>query len=178
MTPSSTPPPSLIQKLRTLLPPFIAMSLVIGLVMWGMARFQKALVKGHPVHFQTQVYPVDVSDEALARCDAAVQGHAPLNGEAPVSGEALVKGETILNGQALFLSHCATCHSADGHGGYGPNLTDSHWLYGDSPREIYRTLLNGRPRMPAFGDRLSNAQIRQLVCFVLSLKNQKDLKNP
>ncbi|MCA8890199.1 MAG: cytochrome-c oxidase, cbb3-type subunit III, partial [Parvularculaceae bacterium] len=73
----------------------------------------------------------------------------------------------------VFAQQCVTCHGADGTGSQelgAPNLTDSIWLYGGDKETIHVTLMNGRGGvMPAWTDRMSEAQITALAVYVHSL---------
>jgi len=52
----------------------------------------------------------------------------------------------------------------------GPALMDEQWTYGSKPQDIYRTIVEGRPNgMPAFGARISEAEIWKLVAYVRSM---------
>lgn len=71
---------------------------------------------------------------------------------------------------AQFTQLCTACHGADGKGNPilgAPNLTDDIWLYGNSDSALQHTISVGRSgEMPAFGDRLDDAQIRLLVMLL------------
>ncbi len=65
--------------------------------------------------------------------------------------------------------NCNGCH-ANGGGGSGPALMDDVWIYGGDAQSLYRTIAEGRPNgMPAFGGRIPEDQIWQLVAYVRSL---------
>ena len=65
--------------------------------------------------------------------------------------------------------NCAGCH-ANGGGGMGPALMDAEWRYGDAPEAVAASIVQGRPNgMPAFGGRIPDAQVGQLVAYVRSL---------
>jgi kynurenine formamidase/cytochrome c5 len=70
----------------------------------------------------------------------------------------------------LFGSNCAICHGRDGRGAVRlPNLPDfSKTEFQDSRSEslLISSVANGRNSMPAFGEILSQNQIRSLVRFV------------
>jgi kynurenine formamidase/mono/diheme cytochrome c family protein len=70
----------------------------------------------------------------------------------------------------LFGSNCAVCHGEDGRGAVRlPNLPDfSRAEFQDSHPEslLISSVANGRNSMPAFGEVLSQNQIRGLVRFV------------
>ena len=75
-------------------------------------------------------------------------------------------------GEHLFMNNCAQCHGSDGRGSKGfPNLTDADWLYGGSPENIKRSLIEGRmgqmpPMAAAVG---SEKDVHNLAHYVLSL---------
>jgi cytochrome c oxidase cbb3-type subunit 3 len=77
----------------------------------------------------------------------------------------------IAQGQTLYMSfNCAGCHSAGGGGDIGPALIDGQWRYGSRPEQIYSTLVQGRPNgMPAFGGKVPDMQLWQLVAYVRSM---------
>ncbi|MEZ5489772.1 MAG: cytochrome-c oxidase, cbb3-type subunit III [Gammaproteobacteria bacterium] len=73
-------------------------------------------------------------------------------------------------GETQYSAFCVACHGPDGTGNPmlgAPNLTDSTWLYGGSIEAITESLNKGRQGvMPAFADRLDDAQIRLLVAYL------------
>jgi cytochrome c oxidase cbb3-type subunit 3 len=77
---------------------------------------------------------------------------------------------SVAQGKQLYEAYnCNGCH-ANGGGGMGPALMDAIWLYGSQPREIYTSIVQGRPNgMPAFGGRISDEQVWQLVAYVRSM---------
>jgi cytochrome c oxidase cbb3-type subunit 3 len=76
----------------------------------------------------------------------------------------------IAEGKRLYTQfNCVGCH-AHGGGGMGPPLMDDTWIYGSEPANIFATIVEGRPNgMPAFGGKLMNDQVWQLVAYVRSL---------
>ena len=77
------------------------------------------------------------------------------------------------SGAAIYADNCAACHGDDGKGGreFGaPNLADALWLYGNTGDQIAAQIT--RPKhgvMPAWGLRLSEAEVKQLSVYVHSL---------
>jgi len=78
----------------------------------------------------------------------------------------------ISEGQRLFnWYNCSGCH-ANGGGGIGPPLIKQEWIYGGEPANLFDTIVKGRPNgMPAWGGRIPEYQVWQLVTFVRSLNN-------
>jgi len=79
----------------------------------------------------------------------------------------------VAQGKRLFRWYnCSGCH-AQGGGGMGPALMDAKWLYGHTPQQIFATVVEGRPNgMPAFGGRIPEDQLWQIVAYVRSLSGQ------
>jgi cytochrome c oxidase cbb3-type subunit 3 len=92
-------------------------------------------------------------------------------GGSPYEGNAYA----ISEGQNLFnWFNCAGCHSSYGGGGIGPALNDDVWIYGGDPRSIFETIVHGRPNgMPAWGGRIPEDRIWQLVAYVRSLSGNE-----
>ncbi|MCB5187505.1 cytochrome c [Methylobacillus caricis] len=76
----------------------------------------------------------------------------------------------INEGKRLFSwFNCAGCH-ANGGGGMGPPLIDSHWIYGSKPENIFASIMEGRPNgMPAFQGKVSEQEVWKIVAYVRSL---------
>jgi cytochrome c oxidase cbb3-type subunit 3 len=76
----------------------------------------------------------------------------------------------ISEGKRYFdFYNCSGCH-AHGGGGMGPALMDDRWIYGDHPATIFQTIVSGRPNgMPAFGGKLPDDHVWQLVAYVQSM---------
>ena len=87
-------------------------------------------------------------------------------------------------GEALYARHCASCHGASGRGdGWNaPNLPVPPVAHADATLMARRAddtlydgifagawVLDGSPRMPAFGEILSPAEIRELVAYIRTL---------
>jgi cytochrome c oxidase cbb3-type subunit 3 len=76
----------------------------------------------------------------------------------------------LSEGKRLYAAYnCSGCH-AQGGGAIGPALMDHRWIYGSRPEQIYSTIVEGRPNgMPAFGGRIPEQQLWQIVAYVESL---------
>ncbi len=80
---------------------------------------------------------------------------------------------TVAAGRALFQTNCVACHTANGGGNIGPNLTDNAWIHGGRATQIYRTVLEGVPAkgMVAWGPQLGDERVQSVVAYVLTLRN-------
>jgi mono/diheme cytochrome c family protein len=80
-------------------------------------------------------------------------------------------------GAQLYLSYnCVDCHGMDGSGAMGPSLADGRWRFGGTPSEVFESIYQGRPDgMPAWGGRISDADIWRLVAYVRSLEIGKNV---
>ncbi len=75
----------------------------------------------------------------------------------------------LAEGQRLYQwFNCVGCH-AHGGGGIGPPLM-GELRHGREPATIFAIIIGGTPNgMPAFGDKMPDAQVWQLVAYVRSL---------
>ncbi len=87
-------------------------------------------------------------------------------------------------GKAAFAVHCAGCHGSDAGGQIGqfPALVDDDWLWGGTASQIHQTIAYGirneeadsrNGQMPAFGDILSDREIRDVAAYVAGLGDAK-----
>ena len=77
----------------------------------------------------------------------------------------------LKDGAELYTTRCAACHSAQGQGLIGPNLTDDNWIHGGKITDIHRTVVNGviEKGMLAWKDQLTPQQINAVVAYVWTL---------
>lgn len=81
-----------------------------------------------------------------------------------------LSGYDISEGKRLYhWFNCNTCH-ANGGGDIGPALMDDKWLYGAEPRNIFASIVEGRPNgMPSFRGKIPDQQVWQIVAYVRSM---------
>ena len=77
----------------------------------------------------------------------------------------------------VFNKECASCHGKDGRAktfkakfNGAKDLTKQSWQESASDEHIFNVIANGHEKMPAFGKKLSQAEIESLVTFVRRLK--------
>lgn len=84
------------------------------------------------------------------------------------------------HGRQLFVRYnCSGCHGGRAGGGMGPSLRDQDWIYGRSEAQIFDSIAQGRANgMPAWGTKLPDQQIWELVTYVQSLRTQDEPDPP
>lgn len=74
-----------------------------------------------------------------------------------------------------YMQLCVACHGPDGSGMQAlgaPSLIDDNWLYGSSPTEIRKSIVDGRiGAMPAHGALVGADRAHILAAYVYSLSN-------
>lgn len=95
----------------------------------------------------------------------------------------LTDAAALASGKTIFEQNCAACHRVDGGGQIGPNLTDDHWIFGGSIKNLFHTISNGGrdgKGMVAWKGNLKPTEIQQVASYVLSLQGSKpkDAKEP
>jgi cytochrome c oxidase cbb3-type subunit 3 len=83
-------------------------------------------------------------------------------------------GNVLTHGAEIFASRCASCHTADGRGLIGPNLTDLFQLHGTSRMDIFNTVRAGVPgtAMPAWGEQMAASDVVSVASFVITLRGK------
>ena len=88
--------------------------------------------------------------------------------KAPQDSPAANPAAADLQGKQDFEARCSTCHGLDGGGAMGPNIQGIPFRLGaDVVANIIKNGLSGG--MPAFSGQMSDAQIQQVVAYLLSL---------
>ncbi len=82
----------------------------------------------------------------------------------PAQPAPVPKAGTANSGAAIFATRCASCHGADGGGGFGPALGGGVVVgrFPD-PKDQIAVVTNGRGSMPSFADSLTPEQIAAVV---------------
>ena len=69
-------------------------------------------------------------------------------------------------GYDVYLANCARCHGQDGQGGVGPKLAGGAVVKAfPDPADQIRLVEDGEGTMPSFKNRLSTAQIEDVVAY-------------
>ena len=124
---------------------------------------------------------VETSSEQQAA--VPVSPAAPSNWPPPKVARTFDPAQTA-RGKTLYDRHCATCHGPEGKGPLGdwrqrgpdgryppPPLDDSAHAWHHPTKVLHQAIGQGIPdtNMPAWGGKLSDAQIADLVVYIKSL---------
>jgi cytochrome c oxidase cbb3-type subunit 3 len=81
--------------------------------------------------------------------------------------------DTTSPAHTQYMQLCIACHGPDGSGMQAlgaPSLVDDTWLYGSSPAQIRKSIVEGRAGvMPAHGKLIGPDRARILAAYVYSL---------
>ena len=104
----------------------------------------------------------------------------PPGPAAPVKNPYADDPSSRADGWRLFnWYNCSGCHGSHGGGGMGPSLRDSSWIYGGEPDDIFNSIAQGRAKgMPAWGRKISAAQVWQLVSYIKTLQTRYEVQPP
>ena len=74
---------------------------------------------------------------------------------------------------------CASCHMPNGAGSVGPNLTDNHYLHGNTPEEVFKIIKYGAQgtSMIAYKDQMSDKDIQLITSYILTEFDGKNVEN-
>jgi len=73
--------------------------------------------------------------------------------------------------EGIYKSKCAGCHGADGSKSMmGAKPLSGAEVQGMSNAQLEDTITNGKGKMPAYKGKLDDAQIKELVSYIRTLK--------
>jgi cytochrome c oxidase cbb3-type subunit 3 len=120
--------------------------------------------------------PVEQLEADMA---AAAEAQLARMAEGGVSNESLrlvaeIPGR-VEQGRELFLQYCAVCHTENGGGSVGPNLTDHYWIHGPMPMDQYEVVTHGVPTkgMAAWGNQLGPSRVESVVAYLLTIRGNQ-----
>lgn len=117
---------------------------------------------------------VQIVETAMAKIEANRLASSPLDDAG--LWKMSQNSAFIEAGQATYASSCAACHLVSLRGksesiaAIGPDLTDSSWIHGGKPTEVYNTIMKGvlAKGMPGWGPVLGAKKVSEVTAFVLS----------
>jgi cytochrome c oxidase cbb3-type subunit 3 len=149
---------------------------------WWRTMFWGAIVFAAGYFIWFHVADRGESPDARYRAELAVYESKRAEREAAdaanVSEELLARNaqdeKLVERGADIFSTHCASCHSADGRGLIGPNLTDLFQIHGSTRMDMFTTIRNGvsGTAMPAWGEQMGPAEILAVATFATTLRGK------
>ncbi len=117
----------------------------------------------------TEEYNTEMA-EAKAETDAYL---ASMKENVDEKTVVMLDAAGIATGKTLYTKTCVACHSPNGGGGVGPNLTDNYAIHGATIQDIFKTIKYGYPDkgMQAWQSNFSPVEMQQLASYVKSLVN-------
>ncbi len=140
---------------------------------WWLLTFYLAVVFAVVYYFGLHEYGLfpTIDEEYHAAVAAHLEQFPPVTPEeiAALDGNE----EMATAGRAHYDAVCVVCHKTEGEGDIGPNLTDSYWIHGGSPENIYHTVADGvlDKGMPNWLAALGPQGVKEVTAFVLSIRN-------
>jgi cytochrome c oxidase cbb3-type subunit III len=120
--------------------------------------------------------PADNYKIALSGWQAVYKGGP---GSGPQVTEDMLAGgaenpEVVAKGAEVFAARCVGCHTADGRGQIGPNLTDLYQIHGSTRLDLYKTIVGGAQgtAMIAWGEVLKPTELLSVAVFVTTLQGK------
>lgn len=148
-------------------PPVYFTILFYGLIVWGVAFCAFYLFSGWSSEAEFQM-KMSAYEE---RYQAPAEAPAPASAKQPE--QAAVVAATPASSPdaaAIYAQRCAMCHGADAKGGIGPDLTAAEYVNGKTPEAVTKSISAGiGGGMPAFGNQLTQEEIKALVDYLLAL---------
>lgn len=149
-------------------PPYFNV-LFYGLIIWGVIFMAYYLFSGWSSDGEFQDKMAAHKGETQQQSSAPSPPAARPSEQATASKPEPAMVPATADGGQLFAQHCSGCHGADGKGGFGPDLSGDY-KYGKTVAAVKESIGEGRPgNMPAFGKKLSAAEIDALADFILAL---------
>ncbi len=90
--------------------------------------------------------------------------------EATTESVAVVETVAPIDAAAIFAGRCSSCHGSTGGGGIGPQLSGGQVAaaFPDIEDQV-SVVRDGQGRMPSFGNRLTDEELRAVVRFTRTL---------
>jgi cytochrome c oxidase cbb3-type subunit 3 len=122
--------------------------------------------------------PAETYQLALVNWQSTYKAGPGGGGGPSVTEEMLAAGaespDLVGRGAEVFASRCVGCHTADGRGQIGPNLTDLFQIHGTTRMDLYATIQGGAPgtAMIAWSEVMKPTEIIAVATFVSSLRGK------
>ena len=84
---------------------------------------------------------------------------------------------SLFSGKEIYDANCVACHTADGGGLVGPNLTDEYWIHGGGIKNIFKVVKYGVPSkgMISWQTQLNPLQIQEVSSYIMTFQGTTPL---
>lgn len=147
---------------------------------WWLWTFYLAIIFSVLYWFSWYEADLPTSDAERVVADMGIVQAAQLSALSELSDEALwvmASNETYVSaGKAIYVANCQLCHLADlsgeTNGGLGVDLSDGHWLWGNTPMSAYAVVSQGSPNtqsgMVSWLSQLGPQGVSEVIAYMLS----------
>ena len=159
-----------IQELDNGMPPWLKYMFIVTII-FGIGY----LVNYHIFRtgmLQTAEYTQSIKDAELQLAELR---KSSANNIDETNVKLLTDAADLKSGKEIYSANCVACHSADGGGLVGPNLTDNYWIHGGSINNIFKTIKYGvvEKGMKSWQADLTPSQMALVASYIVSLKGTK-----
>ena len=142
---------------------------ILAFALAGSSQVQNTPAGGAPATSPGGYFPV-----------GPVPGYGPVPAVKNATDPFINNPVALAAGRRLFLWYnCYGCHGGRGGGGMGPSLRDRTWVYGSTDADIFNSIAAGRGKgMPAWGLKVPQDQIWQLVAYIKSMRSPQEPDKP
>jgi cytochrome c oxidase cbb3-type subunit 3 len=144
-------------------------------VFWGSIVFSAGYVAWFHAGRATtpdQAYRADLADYNGKREARDLAEAANINEE--ILARDAHDPKVVAHGAQVFAQRCVPCHTEDGHGLIGPNLTDLYQIHGESRMDMFTTIRGGVSGTPmlAWGEQLPPTDVVAVAAFATTLRGK------
>jgi len=153
-----------IKELDSKIPPWFSWLFIITIIFAAYYMIDYHIIgSGQVMH---EEYAEEVRMASLER-EALIKSGAFVNEETVT---VLTDASELEAGKAIYDVNCIACHSADGGGIVGPNLTDDYWIHGGGIKNVFKVIKYGvvEKGMIAWQTQLGPNQMQEVASYVLS----------
>src|SRR3989339_694147 len=158
-----------IRELDNKVPPWFQF-LFYGTIVWGII-YMLVFHVFNDGQIQATEYKMEIQQAALDK-EILIKSGTFLNEETVTL---LTDAAGISEGKNIFQKNCVACHSMDGGGLVGPNLTDDFWINGGGIKNVFKTIKYGVPvkGMISWQTQLDPNKMQQVASYIISLHGTK-----